>query len=178
MKQKFDYETCAKGGIELISKYFKNKVDKGGQPYIGHLRRVAEKVDKIVNEKYQYSSIRLSDNYNKAVLVAYLHDILEDTDCTVPELEDIGCDKEIIDAILAITRSVNEDKYFDFIKRVKKNPIARIVKIADLEDNMDITRLNKFGEYEQKRLMKYWYSRKYLKDEFTEEQCSQIKDMK
>ena len=153
---------------------FQDKVDKGGHPYAGHLCRVAEKVNETITKNRQY----VSDNYDKAVIVAYLHDILEDTDCTIPELEDIGCDQEIIDTVLAITRDIKEDKYFDFIKRVKKNPIARIVKIADLEDNMDITRLNKFGEYEQKRLMKYWYSWKYLKDELTEEQCSQIKDMK
>lgn len=163
----------AKNILPLVKKYFTGMVDKGGHPYIEHLYNVANKSKKIAHE-LGYNQFKVNQIY----IVGWLHDILEDTSCTKQELIDIGCDEEIIEAILAITRNPEEEKYFDFIKRVKKNPIARLVKIADLENNMDITRLNKFGEYEKNRLMKYWYSRKYLNDEFTEEQCSQIKDMK
>jgi hypothetical protein len=88
------------------------------------------------------------------------------------ELRDIGCDDEIIDAIKAITRKKEEQYYFDFIKRVSQNDIARIVKIYDLEHNMDIRRLKTFGDYEQKRLKKYWYCWKYLKGEISEIECN------
>ena len=65
-----------------------------------------------------------------------------------------------------------EQYYFDFIDRVNGNDIARLVKIYDLEDNMDIRRLNKFGDYEQKRLKKYWYSWKYLRGEISSVVCN------
>jgi hypothetical protein len=107
--------------------------------------------------------------YKKAYIVALLHDILEDTDCTEEELREIGCDEEIIDAIKSVTRKPEEKYYFDFIKRVSQNKIGTIVKIHDLEHNMDIRRLSKFGDYEQKRLKKYWYSWKYLKGEMKED---------
>ena len=64
-----------------------------------------------------------------------------------------------------MTRRKDEQYYFDFIERVSKNDIGRIVKIYDLENNMDIRRLSEFGEYEQKRLRKYFYSWKFLKGE-------------
>ena len=94
--------------------------------------------------------------------MALLHDIIEDTDMTRDMLSKEGIDDiEILDAIESVTRQKNE-KYFDFIKRVSKNNIGRIVKIYDLENNMDIKRLNTFGEYEKKRLNKYWWSWRYL----------------
>ena len=108
----------------------------------------------------------------KAIIVAILHDILEDTECTTTVLFDEGFDEEIIDAVVAITRKKNEQYYFDFIERVSKNPIAKIVKICDLENNMDIRRLNKFGDYEMKRLKKYWHCWKFLKGELTADEVN------
>ena len=75
---------------------------------------------------------------------------------TIANLESKEFDEEIIKAVDALTRRKEEDKYFDFIERVANNDIARIVKIYDLEDNMNIKRLDKFDEYEQKRLRKYY----------------------
>lgn len=137
----------------LVSKYFNGKVDKGGAPYVGHLSRVASNL--------------LEHCSYKAYIVGLLHDILEDTDCTIEELREVGCDDEIIEAIKSVTRNKNE-KYFDFIKRAKQNNIGKVVKIYDLMDNMNITRLSEFGDYEQKRLLKYWKSYKYLCDEIDE----------
>ena len=156
----------------LINKYFDGKTDKGGNNYKNHLYYVAYSIlnEKSLKVKDKKSSLSLF--YDKAYYVALLHDILEDTDCSEQELRDIGCDDEIIDAIKAITRKKEEQYYFDFIKRVSQNDIARIVKIYDLEHNMDIRRLNTFGDYEQKRLKKYWYSWKYLKGEISEIECN------
>ena len=145
----------------LIKKYFEGKVDKGGHDYKGHLYRVAGGIDM----EWVIYGKEISD---KAYIVALLHDILEDTDCTADILREEGFDDEIIDAVVAITRRKNEHHYSDFIKRVKTNKIARIVKIYDLEDNMDIRRLSKLEDRDLKRLKKYWYSWKYLKDEIDE----------
>lgn len=151
---------------EIIIKYFFDKKDAGGNYYLEHLYTVANSIEyNDVNEQGQ--SIMF---YKKAYIVALLHDILEDTDCTIQKLKHIGCDDEIIEAIKSVTRNKNE-YYFDFIERASKNKIGRLVKIYDLENNMDIRRLTKFGDYEQKRLKKYWYSWKFLKKEITIEEA-------
>lgn len=159
--------------FQIVDKLFANKLDKGGQPYLGHLCRVSDSLTK----RGKFCS-EIPNIYDKAAVVALLHDILEDTDTTIDTLRVFGFDEDIIQAVDVISRREDEQYYFDFIKRVSKNRLATLVKICDLKDNMDITRLNKFGEYEQKRLMKYWYSWKFLTGEFTEEQCNKIKNMK
>ncbi len=156
--------------LVIIQEKFKDKVDKGGQSYIYHLYAVADKVEKEGMQKsnwYDYGESSLSLFYHKAYIVALLHDILEDTDITEEELYQIGCDDEIVEAIKSVTHNKNEN-YFDFIIRAGKNDIGRLVKKYDLENNMDITRLKEFGEYEMKRLQKYWYSWMYLKGEKSE----------
>jgi (p)ppGpp synthase/HD superfamily hydrolase len=160
-----------KSALALIEKKFKDKKDCGGQPYIGHLIRVARRVadEKFVSVSDNFSTLAFF--YEKAYIVALLHDIIEDTDVTTLDLLNEGFDNEIVDAVDAITRREGEQYYMDFIERVSKNDIARLVKICDLEDNMDITRLKVFGEYEQKRLKKYWYSWKFLKKEITLSEC-------
>lgn len=157
---------------DLVTDLFKDKVDKGGHPYIGHLTRVCTAVKKEKEENCSDPDSTLSLFYEKTYIVALLHDILEDTEMTTVYLEFKGFDEEIIKAVEALTRRKEENKYFDFIERVAKNDIARIVKIYDLEDNMDIRRLNKFDEYEQKRLRKYFYCWKYLKGEISAIKCN------
>lgn len=153
---------------KLIITEFGDKKDAGGHDYLQHLYAVADAVEKEANYEVVDPKSTLAIFYKKAYIVALLHDIFEDTACTEDELYKIGCDDEIIDAIKSVTRRKDEQYYFDFILRVSKNDIGRIVKIHDLENNMDIKRLNKFGDYEQKRLKKYWYSWKFLKKEIDE----------
>lgn len=160
-----NYRYCYDKAIKLIDKYFKNKVDKGGHDYRGHLWRVANAIENEKEHNCEDKHSTLAYFYDKAIIVALLHDIVEDTEVTLDMLREEGFDEEIVSAIDAITRRKDEQYYFDFIERVKKNDIARIVKIYDLEDNMDIKRLSTFGDYEQKRLKKYWYCWKYLKGE-------------
>ena len=162
-----DLKKLKKETENLIHKYFKDKTDKGGNDYIFHLYAVADAIgkEKFLNVVDFKSSLSLF--YDKAYYVALLHDILEDTECTEEELIEIGCDAEMVEAIKAITRLKSEEFYYNFIKRVSENPIAKLVKIYDLENNMDVRRLNVFGDYEMKRLKKYWYSWKYLKGEIS-----------
>lgn len=151
---------------EIVFEQFKDKVDKGGQPYEYHCLRVAEAVEKSFSEQPGVFQI-------KCIIVAILHDIIEDTSITKEDLIKKEFDTDIIEAIEAISRRNNES-YFDFVKRCKENEIARIVKRYDLEDNMDIRRLTKFEDYEQKRLKKYWYSWKFIKDEIDEDEYSKV----
>lgn len=74
-----------------------------------------------------------------------------------------GFPRNIVDAILSVTRNEDEN-YEDFIKRSRLNPIGRQVKLHDLEDNMDITRLNELTEKDIYRLNKYIKAYKYFKE--------------
>lgn len=159
---------------DLAKKYFENKMDKGGKSYIGHLERVSNAVylekERVVKDK---SSI-LGQYYDKAYIVALLHDLLEDTDCTPEILEKEGFDSEIIEAVIAITRRKDEKYYFDFIERVNRNDIARLVKKYDLEDNMDIRRLISLENEDLERLKRYWYCWRYLQGKINSVSCNNI----
>lgn len=133
--------------IAIAIRAHKGQVDKGGKPYIDHPYRVMDRV-KTDEEK----------------MVAILHDAIEDTFVTPEYLKEQGFSQEIIDGVLSVTHKENES-YEDFIKRAALNPLGRVVKLADLEDNMDIRRLNyPMNEWDFKRLNKYLKSYKYLKD--------------
>lgn len=125
---------------------------------------------RVVNSVYRFSEkLGEQKNYEKARLVALLHDVIEDTSATYEDLKNRGIPEEIIEAVKIITRKDKQD-YKDYIQLVSTNPIARLVKLADLKDNIDITRLDKFGDYEMKRLRKYWLSYKFLIGEITQEE--------
>lgn len=94
-------------------------------------------------------------------VVALLHDVLEDTNTTANNLLNEGFPHEIVDAVVAITR-VEGETYAQFLKRCAQYDIAKEVKWADLEDNMDITRLEHLTEKDLKRLNKYLHAWRYL----------------
>lgn len=72
------------------------------------------------------------------VAVAFLHDVLEDTHVTAGELVTLGINEDLVEAVIALTRNKGES-YFSYIDRVKLNPIATMVKIADLHANLSNT---------------------------------------
>jgi (p)ppGpp synthase/HD superfamily hydrolase len=129
----------------VAEKYHAGQVDKGGNPYISHPAAVASSV---------------STDEEKAV--AWLHDVLEDTSCSLEELKAFGFSDSVLDAVVVLTRDKDED-YFDYIKRLQKNRLARVVKIADLKNNCDLTRIKNPGEADYKRIEKYKAALKMLK---------------
>ena len=131
--------------MQIVEKVHRNQVDNGGKPYISHPVRVEMMCSK-----------------QKDRLVALLHDTVEDWDIASEYLLMVGFPQEIVDAVLSVSRKRGED-YFGFIQRCKSNPIGRRVKIADLKDNMDITRLNDLTEKDIERLKKYHKAYKILK---------------
>ena len=112
--------------FELAEELFKDKTDKGGHPYINHLLRVSSKV-----------------KGKTAKTVALLHDVIEDTNTTKEDLIKMGFSEEVVGAVYILSRQENET-YNEFILRIieSNNPIAINVKIADLEDNMDLSRIS------------------------------------
>lgn len=110
--------------------------------------------------------IRVSERCNtvEEKIVALLHDVIEDTEITPTTLLSEGFPEHIVKAILSVTKQENEN-YDDFVKRCSANSIGKVVKIHDLEDNMDITRLKELTENDLQRLNKYLKAYYYLKGE-------------
>lgn len=130
--------------LKVASEYHTGQVDKAGRDYINHPIAVANLVD-TENEK----------------IVALLHDIIEDTDMTIEKLKCYGFSTDIILAIKTLTKD-NECDYFKYLQNVKKNKLARIVKLADLKHNSDLTRLKTVTDEDLKRAEKYRKAIEYL----------------
>ena len=100
----------------------------------------------------------------KARIAALLHDTIEDTSVTVEELRGQGFPEDILAAVQAVTKREGES-YELFIRRAAGNAIGREVKMADLEDNMDIRRLDEIKDEDVNRLRKYLSSWHYLNNQ-------------
>ena len=124
---------------EIATRAHAPQVDKAGQPYILHPQRVARAVAALYGPE--------SDE----VVVAFLHDVVEDTDWTLEDLELAGCTQRQLDAIAAITKTSHEPNV-DYIARVKANEVAHHVKLADLADNSSPARMNQLDDDTQDRL--------------------------
>jgi len=134
--------------IALATKAHAGQKDKADADYISHPLRVMESVES-----------------EDAKIVAVLHDAIEDTDVTPEMLRDLGYSDEIIAAIEGVTkRPEEENNYESFILRATKNPLSRAVKIADLKDNMDLSRIARPTEKDFKRLEKYRRALQVLSD--------------
>ena len=112
--------------------------DKGGKAYILHPISVMMRVE-TEEEK----------------IVAILHDVVEDTDWTFDALRKEGFSETVIEALETVTKYSEEEDYDDFIQRSLKNDIGRQVKIADLRENLDITRIGELSPKDIERINKY-----------------------
>lgn len=130
--------------LRIAIRAHKGQKDKSEREYVMHPIRVAE---------------RCKDP--RAKIVALLHDTIEDTNVTQEYLRSEGFPEEIIGAVLSVTKQKGEN-YEDFVSRAAANAIGREVKIADLEDNMDIRRLHEITDEDVARLRKYLRAWKYL----------------
>ena len=130
-------EEILQHAIELATEAHNGQKDHAGKPYIGHITRVMQ-AGRTLEER----------------MAGILHDIVEDTDWTFEKLADEGIPPHVIAAVRCLTKQESED-YDRFIERVKTNPIAVEVKLNDLRDNMDITRLAEITDEDIARLRKY-----------------------
>jgi (p)ppGpp synthase/HD superfamily hydrolase len=103
------------------------------------------------------------------MIVAVLHDVVEDSEWTIEQLRKEGFPEEILQSLDSVTRK-EEETYDQFIARVEQDPQAREVKIADLEDNLKIGRLSLLTEQDFERLKKYQEALKRLQGEILYEQ--------
>ncbi len=130
--------------IQIAADAHDGQVDKGGHPYILHVLEVM-----------------LNMGTEEAMIVGVLHDTIEDTTVTLARLKDLGFSDTILKALDCITRRTGES-YDAFIMRVKSNPLARAVKIADLNDNMRAERLPVVTPEDTLRMEKYAAARAIL----------------
>lgn len=140
-----DDNTMLEKAAQLMIEMHKGQTDKAVQPYFLHPMRVA-----------------LNCETADQKIVAFLHDILEDTPMTPDNLKDLGFSAEIIDAIKSVTRTEGES-YDEFIARCSLNPIGRYVKIRDLEDNLNVTRLTEIDSASANRINRYLRALRFLK---------------
>jgi len=136
--------------IALAANAHAGQKDKAGYPYILHPLRVM-----------------LNMTTESEMIAAVLHDIVEDTQITSEELRRQGFSEDILDAVRLLTKQ-DKDKqdYLSYIGQIRQNPIARKVKLADLEDNMNIRRLKDqdyLNESDVARLKKYYQAWKIMK---------------
>jgi (p)ppGpp synthase/HD superfamily hydrolase len=124
--------------IEIATRSHEGATDKYGAAYINHVTRV----------------MNMGESDNEKI-VGVLHDVIEDTNWTIEDLEKEGFSIEVIDALKCVTKTSEDEDYQEFIDRVKINPLAVKVKLNDLRDNMDIKRMPEVLESDIKRLNKY-----------------------
>jgi (p)ppGpp synthase/HD superfamily hydrolase len=123
--------------ISLAVEAHRGQRDKAGRPYILHPLRVM---------------MRLETDEERTV--AILHDVVEDTPWTLERLRERGYPAEVLAALDALTKREGET-YEAFVERLRPNALARRVKLADLEDNMDVRRLAAVTPKDAERLARY-----------------------
>lgn len=131
------YTDMTKKAMKLCFAAHKEQVDKSGMPYVFHPFHLAE---------------QMTDE--ETTVVAFLHDVVEDTDQTFDSLLEKGFPSRVVDALRLLT---HEDgiPYLDYVRALKGDPVARTVKLADLRHNSDLSRLDHVDEIELERVEKY-----------------------
>ena len=138
------YTEKIKKALEIAFDAHKDQVDKAGLPYIYHPFYLATQMET-----------------EDSIIVALLHDVVEDSHYTFEEIESFGFSPSIISALRLLTHEDSED-YIAYIHRVKENELARIVKLADLKHNSDVSRLSHMDDKARERLNRYAESIKIL----------------
>ena len=123
--------------IAIAATAHAGQVDKGGAPYILHPLKVM---------------LRMSTLEER--IVAVLHDVVEDCDISLEDLRKEGFSEVVLTAIESLTK-VPGESYEDFVERAAQNPIGRVVKLADLEENSDLSRIASPSWEDLERIEKY-----------------------
>ena len=123
--------------LSIAMEAHRGQFDKAGIDYIEHPIYVASQVD---------------TEEEKAV--ALLHDVIEDSPVSAEELLIAGLPEEVVTAVQVVTKKKEQD-YQTYLETVKKNPLARVVKLADLKHNSDLSRLPSITAKDRERLKKY-----------------------
>ena len=141
------YTKMTKLALKLCFEAHKTQTDKSGMPYVFHPFHLAEQM-----------------HDEDTTVVALLHDVIEDTDYTLDDLRELGFEDRVISAIALMTHD-DAVPYMEYVAEIKKNPIARAVKLADLRHNSDMTRFDTVSPWDEKRAKKYAEAIRLLESE-------------
>ena len=131
------YTPLTKKAMKLCFAAHKDQVDKSGLPYVFHPFHLAEQM-----------------TTEEAIIVALLHDVVEDSEYTMEDIAAMGFPGQIIHALVLLTHD-EAIPYMDYVARLKSDPIARAVKLADLRHNSDLSRLDYADVLACQRVKKY-----------------------
>ena len=131
------YTALTKKAMKLCFAAHKDQVDKSGLPYVFHPFHLAE---------------QMPDELTAAT--ALLHDVVEDTPYTLEDLSRMGYPQAVLEALALLTHAPSVP-YMDYVAKIRENPIARQVKLADLRHNSDLTRLEQVDGKALARAEKY-----------------------
>ena len=123
--------------IAIAATAHEGQVDKGGNPYILHPLKVMLRVNTLEER-----------------IVAVLHDVVEDCGVSLDDLRKEGFSEAVLTAIESVTK-VPGESYETFVERAAQNPIGRVVKLADLEENSDLSRIAQPSWEDLERVEKY-----------------------
>ena len=138
------YTEYTEKAMKLCFQAHRDQTDKAGMPYVFHPFHLAEQM---VDEA--------------SVIVALLHDVVEDTDYTIEDLREMGFAPEVLEAIALMTHDPSVP-YEEYLIPIKANPIARRVKLADLAHNSDPTRIREVTPQMEARWEKYRKAKAFL----------------
>jgi (p)ppGpp synthase/HD superfamily hydrolase len=113
-------------------------VDKYGRPYILHPLFLLSQMDT-----------------DEEMMVAALHDVIEDTERTLEEIQALGVPETVLEAVALLTHDKDGASYEEYVRRLAPNRLARKVKLADLGHNMDIRRMDEVRGKDAERLERY-----------------------
>ena len=140
------YTEATKKAMKLCFMAHRDQTDKSGIPYVFHPIHLAEQMQD-----------------EDTTVVALLHDVVEDSNCTLEDLAVMGFCDRVVEAIRLMTHN-DHIPYMDYVAKIKENPIARAVKLADLTHNSDLTRLDVVDARALVRVEKYKQAIAYLTD--------------
>lgn len=131
------YTPLTKKALKLCYEAHRGQVDKSGLPYVFHPFHLAEQMDS-----------------EETVIVALLHDVVEDTDYTLKDIDAMGFPPSVHRALALLTHDKGMP-YLEYVAALKSDPIARSVKLADLRHNSDLSRLDAVTQEARERVEKY-----------------------
>ncbi len=119
--------------------------EENGRPYLLHPLRLMLRMDSEVE-----------------MAAAVLHDVVEDTATTLDDLRAEGFPEKVLAAVALLTHDKKNESYRRYVQRIASDPLARKIKLADLEDNLNPLRLARLGARETQRLKRYFEAHRLL----------------
>ena len=140
------YTPLTRKALKICFDAHKDQTDKAGVPYVFHPFHLAEQMED-----------------EETTIVALLHDVVEDTEYTLGDLRSMDFGDNVMEALALMTHD-EAVPYMDYVAKIKSNPIARAVKLADLRHNSDLSRLDSVDDKSMERVKKYSQALRLLEE--------------